>query len=145
MAVSGRFASGPLSPSVKTVQRKRSWQSNITALISHRRLNLGEEQDVPLWLHEAGRNTDSSLFGRQQATCDVWLWPRRGPPHQGVSGYREMQNWVFHGGAKWDFGFGSLESSRISNRRQNSTTDLQNTTKCWLPFMLDLSGFPLCL
>ena len=47
-AVSGRFASGPLSPSVKTVQRKRSWQSNITALTSHRRLNLGEEQDVPL-------------------------------------------------------------------------------------------------
>lgn len=56
-----------------------------------------------------------------------------------------MQNWTFHGGAKWDFGFGSLESSRRSNTCQNSTTGLQNTARHCLPSMLGLSGFPLHL
>lgn len=84
-------------------------RERVTALKSHGPLKLVGEQSLPLWLRGAGRNTDSWFFGQLQATCDAWLWQHRGPPHRGVSGYRETQNWVFHGGAKWDFGFGSLE------------------------------------
>lgn len=85
MAISGRFASGPLSIHQDSAKEK-GLGSDIAALTFHRQLHLQGEWGLPLWLREVGRNTDSWLFGQRQATCDAWLWRRQGLPRWGVSG-----------------------------------------------------------